>query len=154
MMSLPLLSLNMFLASLGVMADEFGGGYGSMAMVLSGYVIFTAFIQMAIGPVADKIGRRPVLLVSLALFCVASCGAALEESFAVFLIFRVLQGAIATGATLSRAIVNDIVPPKQATSILGYLAMAMRLAPIIGPTIGGLLAEVAGWRANFSYLVH
>ena len=149
MTAVPLLSLNMFLASLGVMADEFGVGYDLMAIALSVYLIFTAFIQIVIGPVADRFGRRPVLLVSLALFCVASCGAAFADSFSAFLIFRVLQGAIATGSTLSRAIVSDIVPPKQAASILGYLAMAMSLAPIIGPSIGGTIAEIAGWRANF-----
>lgn len=149
MTAVPLLSLNMFLASLGVMAHEFGIGYDTLAMALSGYLIFTAFIQIIIGPIADRFGRRPVLLISLTLFSIASCGAALAESFVTFLIFRVFQGAIATGSTLSRAIVSDIIPPTQAASILGYLAMAMSLAPIIGPTIGGALAEIAGWRTNF-----
>lgn len=149
MTAVPLLSLNMFLASLGVMAAEFNIGYDTMAMAVSGYLVFTAFIQIIIGPIADRFGRRPVLLVSLGLFFMASCGCALVESFTSFLIFRVLQGAVATGSALSRAIVSDIVPPTQAASMLGYLSMAMSLAPIIGPTIGGGLAEVLGWRANF-----
>ena len=97
MTAVPLLSLNMFLASLGVMAHEFGIGYDTLAMALSGYLIFTAFIQIIIGPIADRFGRRPVLLISLTLFSIASCGAALAESFVTFLIFRVFQGAIATG---------------------------------------------------------
>ena len=79
----------------------------------------------------------------------ACCGAALADSFSSFLIFRILQGAIATGSTLSRAVVSDIVPPKMTASMLGYISMAMSLAPIIGPAFGGSLAEVVGWRANF-----
>ena len=68
MAALPLLSLNMFLASLEVMAQEFEIGYDTLVMSLSGYLIFTAIIQIIIGPVADRFGRRPVLLVSLCLF--------------------------------------------------------------------------------------
>mgnify|MGYP006238338031 FL=1 len=94
------------------MAAEFNIGYDTMAMAVSGYLVFTAFIQIIIGPIADRFGRRPVLLVSLGLFFMASCGCALVESFTSFLIFRVLQGAVATGSVLSRALLSDIVPPK------------------------------------------
>ena len=149
LISVPLLSLNMFLPSLGVMADEFRVGYDTMSLAVSGYLVFTAVIQLVAGPVADRFGRRPVLFGSLALFVAASVGCALADSFGVFLFFRVLQGGIMTGAALSRAIVSDIAGPKQAASILGYMAMAMSLAPIIGPSIGGFLGEMAGWRANF-----
>ena len=68
MAALPLLSLNMFLASLEVMAQEFEIGYDTLVLSLSGYLIFNAIIQIIIGPVADRFGRRPVLLVSLCLF--------------------------------------------------------------------------------------
>ncbi len=149
MAALPLLSANMFLASLEDIATEFEVGYDIVAIALSAYLIFTAVVQILIGPIADRFGRRPVLLVSLALFFAASCGTALSSSFASFLVFRVLQGVIATSLALSRAIVGDIFTDKQAISTLGYLAMAMSLAPIVGPSVGGALAELAGWRSNF-----
>ena len=147
--SVPLLSLNMFLPSLVVMAGEFRVGYDTMSLAVSGYLAFTAVIQILAGPVADRYGRRPVLLASLALFVAASVGCAFAVSFEAFLFFRVLQGAVVTGTALSRAIVSDIAGLKQTASILGYMAMAMSLAPIIGPSIGGFLGEIAGWRANF-----
>lgn len=147
--AVPLLSLNMFLPSLGVMANEFRIGFDKMAWAVSGYLGFTAVMQVLAGPAADRFGRKPILLVSLALFCLASVGCALAQDAATFLILRVLQGAIITGAVLSYAIAADIAEPRRAASILGYIAAAISLAPVLGPSIGGILAEFAGWRANF-----
>ena len=60
-----------------------------------------------------------------------------------------MQGAVVTGGALSRAIVSDVAPPKQTARLLGYIAMAMSLAPILGPSLGGFLADLFGWRSNF-----
>ena len=106
--AVPLMSLNMFLPSLGIMAQDFNVGYDTMAMAVSGYLIFTAVLQLLAGPVADRFGRRPVLLASLGLFAAASVGCALAENFNNFLFFRVLQGAVIAGSVLSRAIVSDV----------------------------------------------
>ena len=147
--AVPLMSLNMFIPSLGIMAQDFNVGYDTMAIAVSGYLVFTAVLQLLAGPVADRFGRRPVLLVSLGLFTAASVGCALAETFNSFLFFRVLQGAVITASVLSRAIVSDVAAPKQATVILGYIGMAMSLAPILAPSLGGFLSDAAGWRANF-----
>ena len=149
MTALPLLSANMFLASIGDIASEFKKGYDTVALALSAYLLFTALIQIIAGPIADRFGRKPTLMISLVIFISASTGAAVAENYTAFLIFRILQGAIATGLALSRAIVSDILPPQKAASMLGYIGMAMSLAPIIGPSIGGLLSEISGWRSNF-----
>lgn len=149
MAALPLLSTNMFLASIGEIAKEFDTGYDTIALALSAYLIFAAIVQFIVGPLADQFGRKPVLLISCIIFILASTGAATAENYISFLIFRILQGSIATGLALSRVIVSDIVSPKEAASMLGYISMAMSLAPVLGPTIGGLLAEFAGWRSNF-----
>ena len=106
--AVPLLSLNMFLPSLGVMATDFQVGYDEMAFAISGYLVFTALIQILTGPLADRLGRRPVLLVSLGVFTCASVGCALAQDYTTFLFFRVLQGAIATGAALSRAVAHPL----------------------------------------------
>ena len=147
--AVPLMSLNMFLPSLGIMAQDFNVGYDTMTIAVSGYLIFTAVLQLLAGPVADRFGRRPVLMASLGLFAVASVGCALAETFSSFLFFRVLQGAVITASVLSRAVVSDVAAPKQATVILRYIGMAMSLAPILAPSLGGFLSDAAGWRANF-----
>lgn len=147
--AVPAMTLNMFLPSLGIMSQDFNVGYDNMAIAVSGYLVFTAMLQLLAGPVADRFGRRPVLLVSLGLFAAASVGCALAENYNSFLFFRVMQGVVVTGSVLSRAIVSDIATPKQAAIILGYIGMAMSLAPILAPSLGGFLSDAAGWRANF-----
>ncbi len=147
--ALPLLSLNMFLPSLGVMAQEFDVGYDAMALTISIYLLFTAVIQVISGPIADRFGRRPIVLIGLSVFILASIGCAQAESYRMFFIWRALQGGIATASVLSRAVVGDLFNPQKSASVLGYIAMGMSIAPIIGPSIGGLMSEIFGWRINF-----
>lgn len=142
--AVSLVSMSMFLPSLGVMAEEFGVGYDTITWSVSGYLLLAAIIQVLVGPFADRLGRRPVFVFCLCLFVVASAGSALSEIFTVFLIFRIVQGTIITGLVLSSAIVSDIVGRQKAASILGYIAMAISVVPLLGPMIGGILGEIAG----------
>ena len=149
--ALPLLSLNMFLPSLTEMSEDFDIGYDKMTVAVSGYLIFTAFIQLAAEPLADRFGRRPIILSALGIFGLASIGCALAPSYDIFIACRIAQGAIATGLALSRTVVGDISTPEGSASTLGYISMVMSLAPILGPSFGGLLAELFGWRSNFLF---
>ena len=147
--ALPLLSLNMFLPSLGVMASEFVVGYDAMALTISTYLLFTAGIQLIAGPAADCYGRRPIVLIGLLIFGLASLGCAFAQSYEAFFLWRTLQGAVATAGVLSRAVVGDIFPPQRSASVLGYIAMGMSIAPILGPMLGGIMGETLGWRSSF-----
>ena len=147
--AVSVLSLNMFLPSLGFMAADFAVDYSTMTLAMSAYLVFTAILQLVIGPLADHYGRKPILIGALGLFALASIGCAQAETFETFLLFRILQGAVITGSALSRAIVSDLVEPGKAASIIGYMTMAMSLAPIMGPFFGGYLGEIYGWRSNF-----
>ena len=147
--AVPLLSLNMFLPSLETMAREFRVSYDTMAWAVSGYLASTAIFQVCAGSLADKFGRKSILIFSLCIFLFASIGCAVSESYLAFLAFRIMQGAVLSGMVLSRAIVSDLFDRKRTAGIIGYIAMAMSVAPIIGPSIGGYLGDVAGWRAIF-----
>lgn len=149
MTAVSVLTLNLFLPSLPSMARAFGVSYGAISLAIAGYLFLSAALALVMGPLSDKFGRRPVLLVSFAVFTIASIGAAITESYTVFLMFRMMQAVCATGSTLSRAIVRDMYPPGKGTSVLGYIAMAMAVAPMIGPLVGGLLEETLGWRSVF-----
>jgi len=70
----------------------------------------------------------------------------------VFLAFRMMQAAVATGIVLSRAIVRDMVPAAEAASMIGYVTMGMSLIPMVGPMIGGVLEQSFGWHATFAFL--
>ncbi len=146
---LSVLSLNMFLPSLSNMAAEFQADYSLVSLSIAGYLAITAVLQIIMGPLSDRFGRRPVLLAGLIIFTLASLVCALTTSIWVFLAFRVLQGAVIAGWALSLAVIRDMAPPQEAASLIGYVSMAMAVAPMLGPMLGGALDEIFGWRANF-----
>jgi len=150
---LSALSMNIFLPSLPNMTDYFHTDYALMQLSVSLYLAVTGVLQLVIGPVSDRYGRRPVILAGLGVFLLATLGCLLSTSVTMFLMFRMLQAAIATGIALSRAIVRDIVPANQAASMIGYVTMGMSVVPMIAPGIGGYLDVWFGWQANFAMLL-
>ena len=147
------LSMNIFLPSLPGMTAYFDTTYAIMNLSISMYLAFTALLQLFIGPISDRVGRRPVVLISFVIFFIATIGCLLSTSIEVFLFFRMLQAFIVTGMVLSRAIVRDIVEDKKAASMIGYVTMGMAMVPMFAPAIGGFLNDLFGWKANFSMLL-
>ena len=146
------LSLNIFLPSLPSMAAYFGVDYAVMQLSVSLYLAMTAVLQVFIGPVSDRYGRRPVMLAAVAVFVLATLGAVLAPNFGIFLACRLLQAVVATGFALSRAVVRDMVGQDQAASMIGYVTMGMSIVPMIGPVIGGMLDKAFGWQSSFVIL--
>ncbi len=149
---LSALAMNIFLPSLPGMAAWFGVPYALMQLSVALYLALSAVLQILIGPISDRYGRRRVLIGSLILFLIATLGTLLAPNATVFLIFRMSQAVIASGMVLSRAVVRDMVPDAQAASMIGYVTMGMSIVPMIGPVIGGVLEEAIGWQANFGLL--
>ncbi|GAA0294469.1 multidrug effflux MFS transporter [Rhodovulum strictum] len=150
---LSALSMNIFLPSLPNMTAHFGTDYRLMQLSVALYLAMNAVLQLAIGPISDRYGRRPVLLVSIWLFLIATLGCLLAPNAAVFLAFRMAQAVIVTGMVLSRAVVRDMVEDARAASMIGYVTMGMALVPMIGPVIGGVLDQAFGWQASFAMLL-
>lgn len=150
---LSALSMNVFLPSLPGMARYFGADYAVMQLSVSAYLAVSALLQLGIGPVSDRFGRRPVILGALGLFVLATIGTLAAPTVGWFLFFRMSQAVIAAGMVLSRAVVRDMVPGAEAASMIGYVTMGMSLVPMVGPVIGGALDETFGWQANFSLLL-
>ncbi len=150
MTALAVLSLNMFVASLPNMAADFGVDYATVSLTLGAYLALTTVFQLFAGPMSDRFGRRPVVLAGLGVFTAASIGCVLAQDFWVFLGFRLMQGVVISGWIIALAAIRDTAPPGQASSRLGYLSMAMALAPMLGPMVGGFVDEAFGWRANFA----
>lgn len=147
--ALSVLSLNMFLPSLPNIAAEFGVEYGLVSLAVAGYMAFTAVMHLVMGPLSDRYGRRPVLLAGLSVFTLASLGCLAATGIWSFLAFRVLQSAMISGWVISLAIVRDTSPPRETASRIGYVAMVMAVGPMLGPMLGGALAELFGWRSSF-----
>ncbi len=147
--ALSVVSLNLFLPSLPAMADTFDVTYSVISLALSGYLAVTAVLQLILGPLSDRYGRRPVMLWSLVIFSLGSVGAALTSDVWVFLACRVLQGAIVSGSAISRAVVRDTKPPNEAAATLATIGSVMALAPMLAPILGGGLDAAFGWRGSF-----
>ena len=147
------MAMNIFLPSLPAMAEWFDTSYATVQLSVSLYLALSGALNLVIGPLADRYGRRPVALWSCGGFLVATVGVLLAPSVEVFFVFRMMQAVIATGMVLSRAAVRDMVPEAQAASMIGYLTMGMSLMPMFGPALGGWLDESFGWQANFIVLL-
>lgn len=147
MTSAGALNLNILLPSLPGIASEFGVSYSYAQLLISAYLGATAFMQLIIGPLSDRFGRRPVLLGSMWVFIAATLLCMVAPNFQMLLIGRLIQTAVVSGLVLSRAVVRDMVGADDAASLFGYITMGMALVPMVGPMIGGILEEIYGWRA-------
>ena len=146
---LSALGMNIFLPSLPGMATYFEADYRLLQLSVAIYLATNAVIQALIGPVADMMGRRPVILWGLIGFLLATLGCIYAPTAEVFLFFRMCQAVVATAMVLSRAAVRDMYDTDKAASMLGYVTMGMAVVPMLGPAIGGFLDEGFGWKANF-----
>lgn len=146
------LSMNIFLPALPSMAAFFQTDYAVVQLAISAYLGVTALLQIIIGPLSDRYGRRPVLLWGIGIFVLATVGCIFSTSIEMLLVFRLLQAGVASGIVLSRAIVRDMVPPEKAASMIGYVTMGMSVVPMIGPALGGVLNGIFGWQASFVML--
>lgn len=146
---ISVLSLNMFLPSLRNIANDLEVSYAVANLSIAGYLVVTACMQIIIGPLSDRYGRRPVLLWTIGVFALASLGCYAASDITMFLGFRVLQAGVVSGMVLSRAAIRDMYPAQEAASRIGYVNMVMALAPMLGPLLGGIVDETLGWRATF-----
>ncbi|MDR6290084.1 MULTISPECIES: Bcr/CflA family efflux MFS transporter [Inquilinus] len=142
-------TLNMIVPSLANIARDLEADYALVSLALGGYLTVSAVVQLSVGPLADRIGRRPVLLAALGIFTLASLGCAMAQTVWMLLGFRMLQAAVVSGSVLSLAIVRDTAEEAEAARLLGRIGMAMALAPMLGPMLGSVLDAAFGWRMVF-----
>ena len=143
------LTLKMFLPMLPAMTRALDTRESVMALAVSGYMLVSAVVQIVIGPVSDRLGRRPVALGAMAAYALASLGCVLATDITLFLICRLAQAIVVGGSVLSNAVIRDQFGPREAAGKMGTIAAAMALAPMLGPMLGGVLGDGIGWRAVF-----
>ena len=147
--SISMLAMNSFLPSLPAMAIHFDTTVAIMGVSVAIYLGSSAVIQILVGPLSDKIGRRPVLLWSLGIFIFASFACIFAQNIAVFMTLRAVQAFAACGMVLSRAIVRDTSDTQASASKIAYIAMGMAITPMLAPALGGFLDSWFGWKSNF-----
>ncbi|KVO96416.1 MFS transporter [Burkholderia ubonensis] len=150
--AVSVLPVSLFLPSLPNIARTFATDYALVSLSLAGYAAVAATLELIMGPLSDRFGRRPIVLAGLAVFVVGSVGCALATDIRIFLACRVLQAGITSGYPISMAVIRDTAGKERVASRIGYAAMAAAIAPMLGPMVGGALDEACGWRASFWFL--
>lgn len=147
------LAIDTYLPSFKAIGQTFEVGPLLVQQTLSVYLFTFAVMMLFHGTCSDSFGRRPVILASLAIYAVASLGAALAPTFGWLLVFRVMQGLMAgAGLVVGQALVRDKVNGAEAQRVLAYIMMFFGLAPAVAPILGGLLQVYFGWRSIFVFL--
>ncbi|MBW8636411.1 multidrug effflux MFS transporter [Hoeflea sp. WL0058] len=143
------LNMNIILPALPAIEIHFQTPYVAVQLLISAYLAMTALVQIALGPLSDRYGRRPVMLVSIIITLISTLGCIYAPNFEVLLISRLVQTAVVSGIALSRAVIRDLVEPDEAASMIGYVTMGMAVMPMLGPAVGGYLSELYGWQSTF-----
>ncbi len=143
-------SLQIFIPALPAIGASFGTSTGITQLVLSLSILANAIATLAYGPLSDRFGRRPVVIIGLLIFVIGSALSAIAPTIGLLIAARIIQSAgAAAGMVLARAIIRDLYDREQAASAIAYLTMAMVVAPMVAPTFGALLIDHLDWRAIF-----
>jgi len=146
------LSLTILVPAIPGLVAKFAADPASVQLTVSLYILGLAGAQLVFGPLSDRFGRRPVVLAGLALATLASTAAIFAWSIAGLVIARVLQSlGASTGQTISRAIIRDLYDREQAAAMIGLVASAVVLMPMLAPFIGGVLDTLFGWESIFIF---
>ena len=144
--------MNGVLPANSAVMDEFGVSPAIVQWTLTIFMLASLIAQPVLGNFADLWGRRPVMVLSLGVFALGCFVSATAESMTVLLVGRFLQGFGGSVCMfLPRTIVRDQFPVNRAASMIGYMTMAMMLAPMFGPAFGGWITDEFSWR--YLYMV-
>jgi EmrB/QacA subfamily drug resistance transporter len=126
------------------------GGFSSFPWLFSVYLLAQAVSVPIYAKLADTVGRRPILLIGIALFFVGSVLCGFAPSMTVLIVFRAIQG-LGAGALLpiSITIAGDIYSTAERAKAQGYLASVWAISSVVGPTLGGVFSEFVSWRWIF-----
>ena len=147
------LSVDVYLPAMPTMMVALDTDIRHMHLTLSSYLTGFALFHLACGPLADRFGRKPILIGGTVLFVAACVGCSLAETVDELVFFRFIQGIGAcVGPTLARAVARDIFGPTRAARALSLIAMMMALAPAIAPAMGGVMMLWLPWPSIFVFL--
>ena len=130
--------------------EDFGSGVGALGMMTMSFALAQFVAAPFVGSLADRIGRKPVILFSLAAFVATNLGFLFAPNTGVFLVVRALEGGLTAGLLPSAlGVVGDIVPRNRRAQWVGIVMGGMGAGFIFGPVVGGVLFEWMGYEAPF-----
>lgn len=144
------LSIDMYLPALPVISAQFGVPAGSAQMTLSTYILGFALGQLLYGPMADSLGRKPVILGGTLVFAAAAVACALAQSIDQLIAMRFLHGlAAAAASVVINALMRDIYPKEEFSRMMSFVMLVTTIAPLVAPMAGGAVLVWFSWHAIF-----
>ncbi|WP_038174590.1 Bcr/CflA family multidrug efflux MFS transporter [Vibrio pacinii] len=144
------LAIDMYLPAMPTIARDLGVQQGAVQITLTAYTAGFAIGQLIHGPLADSYGRRPVLILGILFFALASVVSATTEGIEALMWIRTAQGfAGAAAAVVIQAVVRDMFDREDFARAMSFVTLVVTLAPLVAPMIGGYVAIWFGWRAIF-----
>jgi len=148
------LSIDTYLPSLPAIAADFGANSSAAQQSVTAFFVGIAAGQLIAGPLSDRYGRRPILLIGFGLFFITCIACALAPNIETLIYARLLQGlSAAVSPAAGRAMVRDIWEGNEAARAMSYITMAMVVAPLLAPMIGGVIMSYWEWRTIFWFLL-
>lgn len=148
-----LLAMTLCLPSMQEWGAIFDTRQADVQLTFSGYVVAYGALQLVYGPLSDRHGRKPILMLGLVVAGLASVMAALANDMATLTAARVMQGAgSAASMVVSRSMVQDLFSGPQRTRVMAYIGMALGMCPPLATLMGGQIHVRLGWQANFVLL--
>lgn len=145
-----IMSTDIYTPSLPELATIFQTSPAVISLTVSLATLAFGSAMLIYGPLADTLGRRPVLLYGMAAFTVFSMGCSLANSAQLLIFGRILQSAgAAVEGVVVLAIIKDLFDEKEGVKVLGLYGMSVALAPAIAPILGGYIHTLWGWQYNF-----
>lgn len=144
------LSIDMYLPALPVISQQFGVPAGSAQMTLSTYILGFAVGQLFYGPMADSLGRKPVILGGTLVFAVAAIACALSQTIDQLIAMRFLHGlAAAAASVVINALMRDIYPKEEFSRMMSFVMLVTTIAPLVAPMVGGAVLVWFSWHTIF-----
>lgn len=146
------LSIDMFLPGLPDIRHDFQTTTSNAQLTLSLFMIGLAFGNLFAGPISDSTGRRKPLIIAMIIFTLASLGIVFVHNIWLMVALRFLQGVTGGAAVISRAIASDMYSGNELTKFMALLMLVNGIAPVVAPTIGGIILNYSVWRMVFVIL--
>ncbi|BBK65792.1 TPA: multidrug effflux MFS transporter [Staphylococcus aureus] len=146
------LSIDMFLPGLPDIRHDFQTTTSNAQLTLSMFMIGLAFGNLFAGPISDSTGRRKPLIIAMIIFTLASLGIVFVHNIWLMVALRFLQGVTGGAAVISRAIASDMYSGNELTKFMALLMLVNGIAPVVAPTIGGIILNYSVWRMVFVIL--
>jgi len=143
----------MYVPSIGHMASEFLVTPAALQAVMACYLIPYGFSQFIYGPLSDRLGRKPIIVVGLLIYIVGTIVALFAHSYDWFLAGSFIQGlGIGCGGAMSRTLTRDLFEGAELHKVNSLISMCVIFSPLIAPVLGGYLTEAFGWRSSYLFL--